>query len=414
MPTLLLLNDTSCHDNWGSQACAEGIKRILTEAIPGVEIRSLLSTWVARHFLWDPAIAGRKLFAWNNPVWMKCSPPYQILPRVADEFDFVADEWAAGRGGKGSQDFLDAARGVDAIVYNAEGSAYRANRTAVKCLFMMWYAKTRLGIPSFFLNGSVTLTDVDPILPAMMRKELATFDGVIVREPWSLRNCHKYLPGITVELAPDSVFHFPSSAAAAGVTPHDLVPGLHPGEPYFCFSLSMLPMDFVRTRGKSSVVSAIRTLKSLVPQAVLMAKDAEDQFLKGVADETGSLFFGPSRTFREVMALLGGARFLFTGRYHHVIMAAIMGCPAVPMITTSHKMNGLCELLGLPDYEPLDPTDLWTEMPRLEARVKAILAGGDSLRAQVQAAADRLRPDVARMGTMVATRVAARKQTPHE
>lgn len=405
MPTLLMLNDTANHDNWGSQACAEGLKRILAEALPGVEMRSLLSTWVARHYLWDPSFAGRRLFGGSNPLWRRCSPPFQVLPRVADEFDSVAETWAAGRGGKGTREFLDAARGADAVVYNAEGSAYRTNLTAVKCLFMTWYARTRLGIPGFFLNGSVTLADVDPILPAMMRKEFAVFDGVTVREPWSLRNCQKYIPGVPVELTPDSVFHFRQSDATSGVTPVDLVPGLRPDAPYFCFSLSMLPMDFVRTREKSSVVSAIRMLKALVPQAVLMAKDAEDQFLKGVADETGSLFFGPSRTFREVMALLGGARFLFTGRYHHVIMATIMGCPSVPMITTSHKMNGLCELLALPDYDPLDPTDLWTEMPRLEARVKAILAGGDPLRARVQAAADRLRPGVARMGTMVAARI---------
>jgi polysaccharide pyruvyl transferase WcaK-like protein len=270
---------------------------------------------------------------------------------------------------------------------------------------MMWYAKTRLGIPCFFLNGSVTLTDVDPILPAMIRKEFAVFDGVMVREPWSLRNCARYLPGIPVHLAPDSVFHFQRSDATAAA-PGDLVPALRSGEPYFCFSLSMLPMDFVRTRGRSSVVGALRLLKTKVPQAVLMAKDGEDQFLKSVAAETRSLFFGPSRTFRDVMALLGGARFLFTGRYHHAILAAIMGCPAVPMITTSHKMNGLCELLGLPDYEPLDPTDLWTEMPRLEARVTALLAGGDPWRARVQAAADRLRPDVDRMGEMVAAGLA--------
>lgn len=401
MPTLLLLNDTANHDNWGSQACAEGLKHILAQAIPGVQLRSLLSTWVARHFLWDPKIAGRRLFAWNNPVWLRISPPYQHLPRVADEFEAIADLWAAGQGGKGSLEFIKAARGVDAVVFNAEGSAYRTNRTALKCLFMLWYARTRLGIPSYFVNGSVTLADVDPILPAMMRKVFAVYDGRIVREPWSLRNCAKYLPGVPVEMAPDSVFYFRPEDATPRA-PQDLVPGLRPGEPYFCFSLSMLPMDFVRTRGKSSVVHAIRRLKQQVPQAVLMAKDADDQFLKGVADETQSLFFGPSRTFREVMALLKDARFLLTGRYHHVIMATIMGCPSIPMITTSHKMNGLCELLGLPDYEPLDPTDLWTEMPRLEARAAAQVAGGAALRAHVRAAADRLRPGVVRMGTLVA------------
>ena len=55
---------------------------------------------------------------------------------------------------------------------NGEGSVYRTNLSAIRELFIAWLCKCHLGIPTIFVNATVHLTDVMPILPAMVRKTL--------------------------------------------------------------------------------------------------------------------------------------------------------------------------------------------------------------------------------------------------
>jgi hypothetical protein len=114
--------------------------------------------------------------------------PPAIYPEVADQFDDLADEWLAGQGGPGAEEFLSRLRGADAVLLNGEGSLYRTNLSAIRELFVAWLCKTRLGIPTVYLNGRVHLTNVMPILPAMVRKTFAELDAVAVRDPFSLRN----------------------------------------------------------------------------------------------------------------------------------------------------------------------------------------------------------------------------------
>ena len=64
--------------------------------------------------------------------------------------------------------YLKALHGVDIVILNGEGSMYRTNLSAIRELFLAWFAKTRLGIPTIFINGQVHLTLVVPILPATL------------------------------------------------------------------------------------------------------------------------------------------------------------------------------------------------------------------------------------------------------
>ena len=80
------------------------------------------------------------------------------------------------------------------VVLNGEGSVYRTNLSAIRELFIAWLCKCHLGIPTIFVNATVHLTDVMPILPAMVRKTLPVLDAVAVREPLSLRNLAHYAP----------------------------------------------------------------------------------------------------------------------------------------------------------------------------------------------------------------------------
>ena len=102
-PKLLVFNDCSDQVNYGSEALMEGLIRIFKAAITDHTLRLIPSHWVM-----EP-----------DPNWFKAFhddrsliQPQAIWPEVADQFDCVADEWRAGRGGPGVDVYLKALHGV--------------------------------------------------------------------------------------------------------------------------------------------------------------------------------------------------------------------------------------------------------------------------------------------------------------
>jgi len=406
---ILLLNDTRDHDNWGSRACAEGLVAILEREVPGAEIATIPSAWTTRRYrAASPRLGGRvypRASRWRH-VYRRYSREFHFLPTVADELEPAADAWLAGRAGPDARQFLDAAAGADAVVLNAEGTTYRANASAVKCLFALWLAKTRLGVPALFLNGTVHLTAVDPILPAIVRKTFRAIDRVAVREPRSLANVQSYAPEARVELVPDSVFQFDRAVAGRASAGFRSWRERLGGRPYFCLSLSML-LSAQRgylgfgARG-SALAGLIQRLLEVVPQGVLMARDGMDQRIVGeLAAETGCHHFGPEHGYPDLVALLEEARFAVSGRYHHLIFATVAGCPALALRTTSHKVDGLCELLEGELGRPFDATDLTTETPAIVARARELAADREARSGRLLAHAAELRARTPRLGTLV-------------
>ena len=199
-PTVLVINDSRDQINYGAEALVEGLLHILTSAIPEHQLRLIPSHWLDEAGIPSAFHAGDSLqHPGESAVW----------PAVADQFECIADEWVAGRGGRGSAAYLERLEGVDIVIINGEGSIYRTNISAVRELFLAWFAKTKLGIPTVFLNGTVQLTLVMPILPAMVRKTFRTLDAVAVRGPYSLRNVQEFMPDVPVRLFPDSALALP-------------------------------------------------------------------------------------------------------------------------------------------------------------------------------------------------------------
>ena len=133
--------------------------------------------------------------------------PKASFPALADQFETVADDWLNGGGGPARRGIPGSVSdAVDVVVLNGEGSLYRDNLERHSGALPGLAAKERLGIPTVFVNGMVHLTDVMPILPAMVRKTFRVLDAVAVRESCSLRNLEQYAPGRPARLIPDSAF----------------------------------------------------------------------------------------------------------------------------------------------------------------------------------------------------------------
>ena len=125
------------------------------------------------------------------------------------------------------------------------------------------------------------------------------------------------------------------------------------------------------------------------------------KILKDVARRTHSYFVGAGFDFTDVMEVLRGAKFLFSGRFHHLIFSSIVGCPAILLRSSSHKIDGLAELLSPCRKAPFDPTDLWSSGENIQARAKAIVSAGESLRHVCVETASHCRRRVYRQGQMI-------------
>lgn len=391
---ILVLNDGSLCQNWGLQACTDGLLHIIARENIDADFMQFDHAYMHRRFSFEPRLfGGKKLFAYNSRVAKRYFPVFHVLPRVADEFEHTAELWLQGKGGRGAVEFIEKASTADAIIFNAEGSTYRDNNIcALKGLFMLWFAKTKLGKKSLFVNGSVTLTRVDATLPAMVKKVFSAIDMATVREPDSYQNILEYYPELEgkIRMVPDSTF-------ALELEQRTLQDCEFLDQDFFALSLSMLPVDFRRTRGTSSLVHLVQELKKIVPYAVLLGKDKEDQILNDVAQLTGSFFVGPSYDYQSVLNILKRAKFIVSGRYHNAIFATKVGCPVIPLHTSSQKIFGLASLFNGTMPKPIDPTDLWNEEKRVLNHASAILEQGDPLRSSYKERAAELRQEVLRL-----------------
>jgi polysaccharide pyruvyl transferase WcaK-like protein len=325
--------------------------------------------------------------------------PRATFPKVADQFEAFADDWLAGRGGPGAREFLRRLERADLVVLNGEGSIYRTNLSAIRELFLAWLAKERLGIPTVFVNGTLHLTGVLPVLPAMVRKTFPLLDAVTVREPRSLGNLADHAPGVPAQLFPDSAFAV--TAAEARETPAvRSVRDRIGGEPYFCFDPGTMPMDDA-DRPDSALQLLLSTLRELAPRAVLVSSAPADGYVARTAHETGSVYVDELLDYREWMALVRDAQFLVSGRYHNVILAAIMGCPSIALGSTTHKVHGACDMLDGVVGAPYDGTHLIPELASIRDQAQAYVASREAVATRLQAICAQRHDEVLALGDLV-------------
>jgi len=369
----------------------DGLLAILRLSLPGATIVPIPSHWL----LSLKADAG--VFVEGGRGLTQPGPTF---PVVADQFETVAREWTEGHGGPGAQEFLSRFEGADLVVLNGEGSLYRTNPSAIRELFLAWLAKEWLDIPTVFLNGMVHLTDVLPVLPAMVRNTFSTLDAVAVREPCSLRNLRQYAPDVEAQVLPDSAFVF--TADDAYYTPAVGRAKAQIGDsPYFCFDPGPMPMDH-RSSSQSGLYQMLARLTRVAPRAVLVNSGPADSYICEVAADTGSIYVDSLTDFREYMALVADAQFVASGRYHNPILAAIMGCPAITFASANHKVHGACEMLDGVIGSPYDGTDLRSQLDAIEDRAREYVANRAEVGGRLLDICRRRRTEALQLGEVAA------------
>lgn len=403
---ILLINDNSAHINWGAQASPPSLVRILKEAMPGCTIQALPHEWLRRSYRQMRPFMGGAAFLPSRRRIIRvileyCSKPAQFFPEVADDFDYWADEWMAGRGGPQGVEFLELAQAADVVVYNGENSIYLNTPEGCHGIFLLWLAKTSLGKPSCIVNHTAHLNDVRPILAGMVKRVFPLLDVVAVRETCSLGDLQAL--GIqNAECYPDVVFsQLPGDFPRQRTDQWRRQRGLD-DQSYFCLSASGLPMSLPRGAWDGEIAAMVQDLKTAGLQAVLVAKDPWCLPLAEVARRTGSLFFGPEHEYHDLWPLFEGASFLVSGHYHYVIFGAMVGCPFIPLTVNNHKMAGVCELLGWERTEPFDATLLRSCRAEIAREARRLRDNRPGLNARLLARSAALRAEAFQLGVRVA------------
>lgn len=388
---VVLLDDCRDQINFGARVLIDGLISIVQQSLPSAVITPIPSHWLV------DVSGGWDAFL-DSGLGMR--QPSATYPLLADQFEVVADEWEAGRGGSGAVELIERMRGADLVLLNGEGSIYRTNDSAIRELFLAWFAKERLGVPTVFLNGMVHLTHVTPVLPGMVRKTFAALDGVAVREPWSLRNLQEFVPGIEAVLYPDSAFVITPDEARSTPAVEEVRARIGPG-PYFCFDPGSMHMDG-RFPRRSGLYDLIVRLQGLGLEAVLVNSSPADAYIQRIAEETGSIYVDTIVDYQEFMELVRDAQFVVSGRYHNPILAAIVGTPSITFASANHKVHGACEMLDGVAGTPFDGTYLRPDLDTIEARARECVQRRDELREQALEVCSRRRTEVAGLGDFAA------------
>jgi hypothetical protein len=388
---VVLINDCRDQVNFGADALMDGLLVILGVSLPGATIVPIPSHWLLS------LRVDRSVFVEGGRGLTQPGPTF---PAVADQFETVAKEWTEGHGGSGALEFLSRFEGADLVVLNGEGSLYRTNPSAIRELFLAWFARERLGIPTVFINGMVHLTDVVPVLPAMVRKSFSALDAVAVREPYSLRNLRAYAPEVDAVVLPDSAFVFTADDASS--TPAVQAVKAQIGDsPYFCFDPGPMPMDH-RSSSQSGLHQMLVRLMNVVPQAVLVSSGPADEYIRAAAADTNSIYVDSLTDYREYMALVADAQFVVSGRYHNPILAAIMGCPSITFASANHKVHGACEMLNGIVGSPYDGTDLRSQLDAIEGRAREYVTNRIEIGGQLTDLCRRRRTEARALGEVAA------------
>lgn len=325
---IVILNFTGMRENWGCQATSWELAGLLRRAFSkkGAAPRLDMVPLPPRHLI-DHLIERRH----GGRIERILSSPRPS----ADDLAFL--ERLARRRFRA---FVDVVEAADLVVFQGEGTLGRREFTrGVRLLALPFLARMKWKKPVIALNLSAFAV-ADQAVP-LLANVLGSFDVLAVREPASLAFCRD----IGLEhalLCPDMAFltrHDGPPPAAAGTG----------GRGYFCVSgsaaLGLYPLRrYVRLIEDLAVDLNLEPVILYAKRKDSWIRDAARALWRRARAQTASRKSHPS--YRDLLPLLAGAKFIIGGRYHISILASAAGTPPILLPGNSHKTEGLARLIG--------------------------------------------------------------------
>jgi len=319
-PRILLLNDTSNIENWGCKVTSYYLKRKIREIYPDCVMKT-------------------RLFASTKPVDIDFPPSMDELDSFVKNppeglLDYSNFKWA------------------DIVILNGEGSIHQHEVDIKKFpnpiikLLELYAAKTIFRKKTISVNQSIGFWD--DWFGEYVRSIYSKIDYLSLREPVSYRKCQS-LGLDNIRLCSDAAFllqpklnlPFPKTLQKKGIRPG--------------FVAVFLSEAIKHADPKKTLNLLLSIKKRLDCQLVGFISGYVDRVhFDSIAKTLKFPIFDPTLSVNDLIASLGYADFVLSGRYHCCIFSAMAGCPFVPFHSNyTEKNNGLMELLKY----PIDPFD---------------------------------------------------------
>ena len=349
---VLLLNDTSTEDHWGSRLAGGEVKR-----------------WICEHRAVDSVITRSVGWSWK----------FAPVPEDLADLDRCSRSGAAS-----VVEMRSLIAHVDFVVINAEGTLL-GNRSAVRALLMAVRMAEMFGRPCAIMNATI-----EPLrnrgIREMMSACLPHVSTLCVREAES--EIYLREMGIAdVICASDAAFSALGYAEQTDQALEVMKPDRLPAVVVFG---SVLFNDRDHAVVGKLRAFLLRLRQSMSEELILlsMCRGDGDAFA-GLAGELGArnIASGDCSPY-ELFALLKRVSLCITGRYHGAVLSVAAGCPFVHFETHSGRIEWLSKRIGLSHnaLHVLRDTHLDESV---ETTIRMLGPVGQKLRPVIQDAAER-------------------------
>ena len=356
---ITLLNDTSDSVNWGCQATSYGLKDIIKSHFQDAQFNTVT----------------------NPKLPMRLFKPYRtyfngaLLKLLSEN---TASKQRLHRQLKGLN-FPEIHEPLpDRIYLNGEGMLHAKSGHLPRLLGTLMHYKNH-GVWVGAINQTIDLPGESLELEVLVQV-FNSIDHVTVRDPYS----YELLRGAGVkncQLVPDAAFYcaVPESEEVETVRRQFDLPKKY---------IALTGSSVLSVKSFEEFFGIYKTVKKKTNMPIVLLGNTKTDYQlseKVSRLDPSSILISNHATFRQAMAVIAGAEFFVSGRFHPIIFAARAGTAIIPLTANTHKNQGLLKLL---EY-PVDAID-WHAPMGIERGFEALAESSETGRQAVQKAAKKL------------------------
>ena len=403
MLKIYLINDTSNHPNWGSQATSAALKRLIKSA--GGDLFATLPLKQLSKANWH-STAKRQSFsnfvkarAKGNKITKKLASVTlnrlitklpDVIPQNYSQFASYAKKL---KNAELLQDVANNIKVADVILINGEGGIKDKNRESRAMLFLAYVAKTVYNKPVAFINHTADFCHPD--LREMAQNVYPILDDVVFRESYSAQKCSEF---VQASVAADVGFYFKPAqytdwlklaSRPAYYNLPECSNEFDPSKPYICIGGS----SAYSKKNYPDFRKLCQLLKEEFSQVVLTTSaKIDEEIFYPIAKELNLALIPLNTSPQQAVDILGNARAYIGGRWHGAIFAFSGGAAVIPLASENFKLAALMQQMQV-ETEIFDAFKF--DEKQIVKLTKDIIAQGD-LRNKILARANILSSTISR------------------
>ena len=363
---ILFVNDTSSDNNLGCNATTNALYELIDEHLPEYRVSDVIYLDETEH----PSIAP-------------------MVPLKAEDFDEYAHLWVENKQqSRIISDMLKKIHRCDVVLLNGEGSIYKDVLKGRFILFFSYISKVFCMKPTYIVNHTADTG----MVRELVTKTYPLLDGIVVREPLTLKELTSIGILENVHLAPDVIFKYrvPEKYQLLDRLPS----GFEIERPFVIVGGSSLSQPiYEKWYGKWNMDGYRKIVDYLVSHMlqVLLIDVGGDIFLRGIAREKQVFYINPC--YKDYLFICSKALLHISGRHHGTCLASIASCPVIGISSNTKKVKGDLDLLDW-DIPVFDFYRLEQEFDSIAAYIERVVNSNNLYREKLRVKVEEIRRDI--------------------